>query len=182
MLKVSLKPLKGDTFVVEVHDDATVEELKKNIAEDRPEFAPPELQKLIYAGKVLADAETVKEACSQKGSVVIMLARAPASGAALEAGAAPAAAVRVAGLAGAAAPSYARETGGAAEQAEALEDRAEGPEDGLPQLPRHPSDGAVRNVVLGSGTWLRPVPGSAAARYWYRVTGEGRHRFVLATA
>lgn len=92
-MKLSVKPLKGDTFEVEAEAEATIEALKKIIAEKRPEF-PPDLQKLIHSGRILKDDGTVGEIGIKEGEfIVVMVAKAKAPAApAAAAPAAPAAA------------------------------------------------------------------------------------------
>lgn len=82
-MKIAARPLKGEAFDVEVDPEETVDALKKKIAELKPEF-PAELQKLIFAGKILVDGTAVKEyGIKESDFVVVMVAKAkPPAGAA----------------------------------------------------------------------------------------------------
>lgn len=74
--KVTCRPLKGDTFTVEVSDEATVADLKKSICEKFPEMLA-EQQKLIHQGKILVDETHVKDIGIKEGEfVVVMVAKA----------------------------------------------------------------------------------------------------------
>mmetsp|Transcript_64828 Transcript_64828/g.154766 ORF Transcript_64828/g.154766 Transcript_64828/m.154766 type:complete len:326 (+) Transcript_64828:138-1115(+) len=73
-MKYTLKPLKGDSFEVEMDPENTVLELKKKVAELKPDF-PVEQQKLIYSGKILNDENLLKE-FEIKGFIVVMITKA----------------------------------------------------------------------------------------------------------
>lgn len=76
-MKITIRPLKGDTFDVEVEPDAKVEALKQKIASLKPE-SPVELQKLICAGKILADSSSISEhGIKPTDFVVLMTSKAP---------------------------------------------------------------------------------------------------------
>eukprot|EP00747_Dinoflagellata_sp_TGD_P114849 gnl/TRDRNA2_/TRDRNA2_172013_c5_seq7.p1 gnl/TRDRNA2_/TRDRNA2_172013_c5~~gnl/TRDRNA2_/TRDRNA2_172013_c5_seq7.p1 ORF type:complete len:394 (+),score=48.21 gnl/TRDRNA2_/TRDRNA2_172013_c5_seq7:103-1284(+) len=83
-MKILAKPLKGESFEVEMEPEDKVEDVKKRIAGMKPEF-PAELQKLICAGKILADGSRISD-CGIKPSdfLVVMVAKpkAPAATAA----------------------------------------------------------------------------------------------------
>eukprot|EP00439_Symbiodinium_sp_Y106_P083748 s635_g24.t1 len=88
--KVTCRPLKGDTFTVEVSDEATVADLKKSICEKFPEMLA-EQQKLIHQGKILVDETHVKDIGIKEGEfVVVMVAKAKPPPAPAPAPAAPA--------------------------------------------------------------------------------------------
>lgn len=72
LMKISAKPLKGETFEVDIEPDDKVEELKKRIAQAKSEF-PVELQKLIYSGKILADGQAIKEYNIKPGEFVVVM-------------------------------------------------------------------------------------------------------------
>mmetsp|Transcript_69716 Transcript_69716/g.130134 ORF Transcript_69716/g.130134 Transcript_69716/m.130134 type:complete len:316 (+) Transcript_69716:102-1049(+) len=74
MVKYTLKPLKGDSFEVEIDAENTVLELKKKVAEMKPDF-PVEQQKLIYSGKILTDEALLKD-FEIKGFIVVMTTKA----------------------------------------------------------------------------------------------------------
>jgi len=74
--KISCRPLKGDTFEVEVDAEASVADLKTKISEKHPEMAA-DLQKLIHMGKILDDKSAVKDVGIKEGEfVVVMVAKA----------------------------------------------------------------------------------------------------------
>mmetsp|Transcript_26844 Transcript_26844/g.61906 ORF Transcript_26844/g.61906 Transcript_26844/m.61906 type:complete len:315 (-) Transcript_26844:43-987(-) len=74
MVKYTLKPLKGDSFEVQIDAENTVLELKKKVAELKPDF-PVEQQKLIYSGKILTDEALLKD-FDIKGFIVVMTIKA----------------------------------------------------------------------------------------------------------
>jgi len=76
MMKIDVKPLKGDTFQVEIDPESKVEELKKKIGEVKPEF-PSEQQKLIYSGKILADATVIKDYGIKSGEFIVVMVAKP---------------------------------------------------------------------------------------------------------
>lgn len=81
-MQVNLKPLKGEQFKVEIDPEAKVSDLKKKIAEAKPEF-PAEQQKLIFSGKILTDDSTMGSLdIKPDGFVVVMLTKAPGAAAA----------------------------------------------------------------------------------------------------
>lgn len=123
---VNMKPLKGDTFQVEIDGEATVAALKAKVAEMKAEF-PAATQKLIYSGKILADDSVIKSHdIKPDGFIVVMVTKAtPAPAAAPAAAPTPAATPTPA-----AAPQPAAATGGAAAMAAALGGAAQ------PQLPQ----------------------------------------------
>uniref|UniRef100_A0A7S4S2J1 UV excision repair protein RAD23 n=1 Tax=Alexandrium monilatum TaxID=311494 RepID=A0A7S4S2J1_9DINO len=80
MVKVAVRPLKGQQFEVDIEPELTVEDLKKKIAETNAEF-PADLQKLIHSGKILQDATKVQDTGIKEGEfVVVMLTKAKAPG------------------------------------------------------------------------------------------------------
>lgn len=75
-MKITLKPLRGDNFDVEVPDGAKVEDLKKVISQTKAEYAP-DGQKLIHKGQILKDEQAVSEIGLQPDDfLVIMVAKA----------------------------------------------------------------------------------------------------------
>mmetsp|Transcript_61361 Transcript_61361/g.99357 ORF Transcript_61361/g.99357 Transcript_61361/m.99357 type:complete len:399 (-) Transcript_61361:155-1351(-) len=93
-MQITFKPLKGENFQVEANPEEKIGELKKKIAEAKPEY-PADAQKLIFAGKILADDATIQDSgVTSEGFVVIMVAKAkppPGSAAPAAAAATPAA-------------------------------------------------------------------------------------------
>lgn len=101
-LTLTMKPLKGEAFKVEMDPEATVSDLKKKVGEMKAEF-PAEQQKLIYSGKILKDEDALKTFdIKPDGFIVVMVTKAAATapapavdstaGAAVPASGAPAAA------------------------------------------------------------------------------------------
>jgi UV excision repair protein RAD23 len=78
---VTLKPLKGENFQIEIDEEATIGDLKKKVAEIKPEMAADQL-KLIYQGKVLQNDNTIKTSnVKAEGFIVCMVAKAAAAAA-----------------------------------------------------------------------------------------------------
>lgn len=80
-MKITARPLKGESFEVEIEAEQKIEDLKKSIAAKKPELVA-ELQKIIHAGKILADGTTIAEhGLKENDFVVVMAAKAkpPAS-------------------------------------------------------------------------------------------------------
>lgn len=78
-MKLQVRPLKGETFDLEVEVDWTIEAVKAAIAGMKPEL-PAELQKVLHKGKVLQDSDTLQAVEIGDGDfVVIMMAKAPAA-------------------------------------------------------------------------------------------------------
>ena len=75
-MKLQVRPLKGETFDLEVEPAWTVEAVKAAVATVKPELAA-ELQKVLFKGKVLQDADTLQDHGIIDGDfVVIMMAKA----------------------------------------------------------------------------------------------------------
>jgi len=92
-MKLTVKPIKGGNFEVEAEEQATVETLKKIIAEAKPDF-PADLQKLIYSGRILKDEDVVGQIGVKAGEFIVVMAakaKAPAAPAAPAATPSPAA-------------------------------------------------------------------------------------------
>ncbi|CAK9016925.1 Ubiquitin receptor RAD23d (AtRAD23d) (Putative DNA repair protein RAD23-4) (RAD23-like protein 4) (AtRAD23-4), partial [Durusdinium trenchii] len=86
-MKLQVRPLKGETFDLEVEPVWTIKAVKEAIAATKPEL-PTELQKVLHKGKVLQDADTLQDVGIVDGDfVVIMMGKAKQA----EAPAAPAA-------------------------------------------------------------------------------------------
>jgi UV excision repair protein RAD23 len=75
-MKISIKPVKGDTFEVDIDPEQNVKDLKVKIKELRPEFEP-ELTKAIYNGKIMADDQQIKEYNVQAGQFVVVMSTKP---------------------------------------------------------------------------------------------------------
>jgi len=76
MVIITLKNLQQQTFTVTVDDDLTVRDLKEEIQKAKGVDYPVEGQKLIYAGKILADESKLKEyEIDEKKFVVVMVSK-----------------------------------------------------------------------------------------------------------
>lgn len=93
-MKVTIKPLKGETFEVEYELETLVKDFKAQIETLKPDM-PAEGMKLIYAGKILNNDQPMKDYGIKEGEfLVVMIAKAkapaPAAPAAAPAAATPA--------------------------------------------------------------------------------------------
>ncbi|KAK1780903.1 XPC-binding domain-containing protein [Copromyces sp. CBS 386.78] len=71
-MKVTFKDLKQQKFTLEIEPTETIAKVKAKISEERG--WAPELQKLIYSGKILKDEETVESyKIEEKGFVVCVV-------------------------------------------------------------------------------------------------------------
>ncbi|KAL0472963.1 rad23-like protein [Neurospora intermedia] len=71
-MKVTFKDLKQQKFTLEIEPTETISKVKQKISEERG--WAPELQKLIYSGKILKDEETVESyKIEEKGFVVCVV-------------------------------------------------------------------------------------------------------------
>ncbi|CAE8661239.1 unnamed protein product, partial [Polarella glacialis] len=99
---IAVRPLKGDSFEVEVGEEAKVAALKQSISSKQSEM-PVEQQKLIYQGRILTDEMVVKDLDIKSGEFVVVMvakAKAPAGAPAAAPAAVPAAAPASAAPAG----------------------------------------------------------------------------------
>jgi len=75
-MKVTIKPLKGDTFEVEYEAETLVKDLKETIAGLKPDM-PADGMKLIYSGKILNNDQPMKDYGIKEGEfLVVMVAKA----------------------------------------------------------------------------------------------------------
>lgn len=90
-MKLTFKDLKQQKFVVEAEPSETIGEVKEKISKEKG--WEPSLQKLIYSGKILQDANTVESYnIEEKGFIVCMVSKpkpAPASSSAAASSAKP---------------------------------------------------------------------------------------------
>lgn len=91
-MQITLKTLQQNTFKVEIEPSETVAALKKKIESDKGDAFPAEGQKLIYAGKILADENTIESyKIEESNFVVVMVSKPKAKPAAAKPASTPAA-------------------------------------------------------------------------------------------
>jgi len=92
-MKLTLKNLQQQTFTLDIDPDITVKQLKENIEKEKgAESYAVGCQKLIYAGKIMADDDAIsKYNIDEKKFVVVMVTKTKPAAAAAPAAAAPAA-------------------------------------------------------------------------------------------
>jgi len=73
-MQIFVKTIRGITLAIDVECKDTVEKLKEKIAQDE-ERIPPGQQRLIFAGKELADGQTLKECNIQQENTLHLLLR-----------------------------------------------------------------------------------------------------------
>lgn len=71
-MKITIKPLKGEAISVEAELSDSVEELKRKVAAVGPQF-PADQQKLIYAGKILADGSPLSDYGIKDGEFIVCM-------------------------------------------------------------------------------------------------------------
>lgn len=77
-MKLTIKTLQQMQFKIDIEDDKTVKELKDKIEADHGKDYPTGFQKLIYAGKILADECKLSEYnIDEKKFIVLMITRPP---------------------------------------------------------------------------------------------------------
>eukprot|EP00490_Sorites_sp_Unknown_P028805 CAMPEP_0114652834 /NCGR_PEP_ID=MMETSP0191-20121206/9310_1 /TAXON_ID=126664 /ORGANISM="Sorites sp." /LENGTH=124 /DNA_ID=CAMNT_0001867585 /DNA_START=71 /DNA_END=442 /DNA_ORIENTATION=+ len=75
-MKLQVRPLKGETFDLDVEPNWSIEAVKAAIANHKPDL-PAQLQKVVHKGKVLQDTDTLEGVEIGDGDfVVIMMAKA----------------------------------------------------------------------------------------------------------
>lgn len=76
-MKLTLKNLQQETFTIELEPTDTVQKLKETIEKEKGSDYPVASQKLIYAGKIMADADALSTYnVDEKKFIVVMVAKA----------------------------------------------------------------------------------------------------------
>jgi len=76
-MQITLKTLQQNTFKVEIEPSETVAALKKKIESDKGDAFPVEGQKLIYAGKILVDENTIESYKIEESNFVVVMVSKP---------------------------------------------------------------------------------------------------------
>lgn len=71
-ITITFKPIKGEPFKVEIEESAKVADLKKKIAEMKPD-SPAQAQKLIFTGRILQDETTISEIGIKPDSFIVIM-------------------------------------------------------------------------------------------------------------
>jgi hypothetical protein len=75
-LSLTVKLSNGTQYRVEVEASGTVADLKKKVAE--ASSIPPEQQRLIFAGHILRDPQTLESVGIKQSGLVVHLVKSPA--------------------------------------------------------------------------------------------------------
>ncbi|KAL5507245.1 RAD23 [Sanghuangporus vaninii] len=76
-MELTIKTLQGKVFKLEVDEALTVQDVKQKICDEQSEHHKPELQKLIYSGKILQDTEPIKNYNIKKTDFIVLMVSKP---------------------------------------------------------------------------------------------------------
>ncbi|KAL5485168.1 RAD23 [Sanghuangporus weigelae] len=76
-MELTIKTLQGKVFKLEVDEELTVQDVKQKICDEQSEHHKPELQKLIYSGKILQDTEPIKNYNIKKTDFIVLMVSKP---------------------------------------------------------------------------------------------------------
>ncbi|KAL5523818.1 hypothetical protein ACEPAG_7991 [Sanghuangporus baumii] len=76
-MELTIKTLQGKVFKLEVDEELTVQDVKQKICDEQSEHHRPELQKLIYSGKILQDTEPIKNYNIKKTDFIVLMVSKP---------------------------------------------------------------------------------------------------------
>ena len=72
-MKINIRTLEHTTFTIDVESEEQIKSIKEKIADLSPTKVPVERQKLIYAGRILSNEETVASYGISEGEMVVLM-------------------------------------------------------------------------------------------------------------